>query len=129
MESVIPSFECKRLTREQEYHPDDVHGQGEPSFSLDRALRAHTLNERNVDGQTGIEMSDRPLMGDNNGKRRSSRRSYDPRDPIHIAGDDARYTDLQHAADVDAHPVQRSGSLKDGLKRRIGSLRHKRADS
>jgi len=56
------------------------------------------------------------------------RKQLDERDPIEIAGDDAKYTDLQHAADVDAHPNRRHGSLKEGLKRRVGSLRKKGLD-
>lgn len=53
------------------------------------------------------------------------RNSLDQRDPVEIAGGEGRYADLQYAADVDAHPVKRSGSLRDGIKRRIGSLRKK----
>jgi len=56
------------------------------------------------------------------------RKNLDSRDPVEIAGDDARYTDLQHAADVDAHPTRKHGSLKEGLKRRVGSLRKKGLD-
>lgn len=104
------------LTHIQEYDKDDTHGQG-PTFILDRALRTHEIHERDFDGHRGIELSDRPMMKD-----------YDKRDPIAIAGDDAKYTDLQHAADVDAHPVRRHGSLKEGLKRRVGSLRKKGLD-
>lgn len=55
-------------------------------------------------------------------------KDYDKRDPIEIAGDDAKYTDLQHAADVDAHPSRKHGSFKEGLKRRVGSIRKKGLD-
>ena len=60
--------------------------------------------------------------------RKKDRKSLDQRDPIEIAGNDAKYTDLQHAADVDAHPPKAHDSLKEGLKRRIGSLKHKGLD-
>ena len=111
----------------QEYDDDDIRGQGEPSYSLDRALQNHTIHERDFDGHRGIELSDRPLMsGHNQGK---DRKSLDTRDPIVIAGNDAKYTDLQHAADTDAHPTPlRKGSIKEGLKRRIGSIRKKGLD-
>lgn len=67
-------------------------------------------------------------MSDHN--RRKDRKSIDHRDPVEIAGDDAKYTDLQHASDVDAHRhnQQRKGSIKDGIKRRIGSIKHKGLD-
>ncbi|GAB7341585.1 hypothetical protein MBLNU457_7792t1 [Dothideomycetes sp. NU457] len=109
-----------------EYAEDDTHGQGEPSFALDRALRAHTIHERDFDGHRGIELSDRPMMKDYD--KMKERKQLDGRDPIEIAGDDAKYTDLQHAADVDAHPSRKHGSLKEGLKRRVGSLRKKGLD-
>jgi len=67
------------------------------------------------------------MMSDRDHNKKD-RKGLDTRDPVEIAGGDARYTDLQHAADVDAHPVQRHGSLKEGLKRRIGSIRKKGLD-
>lgn len=54
-------------------------------------------------------------------------KKLDDRDPVDIAGDDGKYTDLQYSADTDAH-VKRTGSLRragEGLKKRIGSLRRK----
>jgi hypothetical protein len=51
-----------------------------------------------------------------------------------LAGGEGRYQDMEFAAtnDHDAGGnagVQRSSSLRAGLKKRIGSLRKKRADS
>lgn len=56
--------------------------------------------------------------------KQKNRKSLDTRDPVEIAGGERAYAGLQYAADVDAHP-KRQGSLRDGIKRRIGSLRHK----
>ncbi|KAJ9625913.1 hypothetical protein H2203_004681 [Taxawa tesnikishii (nom. ined.)] len=115
----------------EDYHPDDLAGQSEPSFSLDRALRAHTIHERDFDGHRGIELSDRPMMSDYDKMR--DHKQLDTRDPIAIAGDDAKYVDMQHSmgsADTDAF-VKRTGSLRragEGLKKRIGSLRKKDRD-
>jgi hypothetical protein len=86
-----------------EYHPDDVKGKGEPSYSIEKALKEHNIRD---DGHRqnmaeGIEMTSQ------------HRRSGSGR--ISIDGDSG---------------VQRSGSFGKGLsgagqKRRIGSLRKK----
>jgi hypothetical protein len=116
------------LTNSQEYHKDDLEGVGEPAFSLDRALKAHTIHERDFDGQRGIELSDRPLMSDYD--KQKDRKKLDERDPVEIAGGSSRYADLVIAADTDAHTVNRTSSLlkvSDGLKKRL-SVRRKRQD-
>jgi len=112
----------------EEYHKDDLEGVGEPAFSLDRALKAHTIHERDFDGQRGIELSDRPLMS--NYDKQKDRKKLDERDPVEIAGGSSRYADLVIAADTDAHTVNRTSSLRkvsDGLKKRL-SVRRKRQD-
>ena len=101
---------------------------GEPAYSIDRALKAHTIHERDFDGHRGIEMSDRPLMSDYD--KQKDRKQLDQRDPVEIAGGASRYADLVTAADTDAHTVNRSSSLRkvsDGLKKRL-SVRRKRQD-
>jgi hypothetical protein len=94
---------------------------GEPAFSLNRALKAHTIHERDFDGQRGIELSDRPLMSDYN--KQKDRKQLDERDPVEIAGGESRYADLVTAADTDAHTHNRTGSslrkVSDGLKKRL----------
>jgi len=121
------------LISSQDYDRDDVEGQGEPAYSLDRALKKHTIHERDFDGHRGIELSDKPMMS---GSRRSTDgKNLDPRDPVEIAGGDRRYGDLQDQAevgnhvsgsnakhhDVDSH-VDRTSSLRkagEGLKKRL----------
>ncbi|KAF7196772.1 hypothetical protein HII31_01911 [Pseudocercospora fuligena] len=104
----------------EEYSPDDLKGKGEPSFSLDKAYKAHTINDN------GIEMAN----GDQLYKNRKQRGSLDNRDPVDIAGGEGHYVDAEiaHTNDTDSG-MRRKGSLRDGLKKRIGSLRKKRADS
>ncbi|KAK3068821.1 hypothetical protein LTR53_013301, partial [Teratosphaeriaceae sp. CCFEE 6253] len=77
----------------------------------------------------GIEMEDRAhLMKDYHKAERKG--TLDRRDPIKIAGNDAKYAELEHAnvakdADLD---MKRGGSLRhasEGLKKRLGSLRHR----
>ncbi|KAF2163998.1 hypothetical protein M409DRAFT_68224 [Zasmidium cellare ATCC 36951] len=107
----------------KDYSPDDLKGESEPAFSLDRALRAHKISDSGIELQEGTH-----LMKDYSKKKENG--TLDNRDPVHIAGDDAKYADMQFANshDTDAG-VRRSGSLREGLKKRIGSLRKKRADS
>lgn len=80
-------------THLQKYHPDDIKGKGEPSYSRDIAMREkeRRLSGHRNDDDGGIEMSN--THSD------------------HHSGDRAR-----------------SGSLTDGLKKRIGSLRKKNRD-
>lgn len=104
----------------QDYAKEDVHGQGEPSFSLDRALQAHTIHERDFDGHRGIELTERP------GK---DKKTVDTRDPVEIAGGESRYMDMQHDMDPEAH-MTRTSSLRragEGLKKRLSMK--KRHDS
>jgi len=54
--------------------------------------------------------------------------TLDSRDPVEIAGSDARYAELEYAnVAKDAEYDQKSGGLS-GLKKRIGSLRHRNRD-
>lgn len=110
------------LTGSQTYSPDDLKGESEPSFSLDRALRAHKITDSGIEMEEGSH-----LMKDYNRAKQNG--TLDNRDPVHIAGDDGKYADMAFANthDTDAG-VRRSGSLREGLKKRIGSIRKKRAD-
>ena len=108
----------------KDYDPDDLKGESEPNFSLDRALRSHAINEN------GIEMDDRShLMKDYRQRERDG--TLDRRDPVVIAGGEGNYADMQIAAaakqDGGAEPeVKKSGH--GSLRQRIGSLRHKNKD-
>lgn len=99
----------------QDYDPDDLRGQGD-SFTLDRALRAHKIDD---DG--GIEMQDSAALRSEY-KKQEREGMLDKRDPTTIAGDDSKYADITAANDTDLH---KSHSIKDTLKKRVGSLRRK----
>lgn len=119
----------------QDYDRDDIKGKGEPAFSLDRALKAHTIHERDFDGHRGIEMSDRPLMSNYDKMNSPNGKSVDKRDPVTIAGDDRRYGELQDQLEVEQHisghndrhsdvqaHMTRTSSLRkagEGLKKRL----------
>lgn len=114
---------------QQDYAKEDLHGQGEPSFSLDRALQAHTIHERDFDGHRGIELSERPLMSNYDKRAGKDSKGLDTRDPVEIAGGEDRYMDMQHAMDPEAH-MTRTSSLRragEGLKKRLSMK--KRRDS
>ena len=113
------------LTHVQEYDPEDLKGQSEPTFGLDRALRAHKIDD------DGIEMEDRAHI--NQDYHRAERKgTLDARDPVEIAGGDRKYAEMEHAnrssAREDDNDMRRKGSLVGGLKKRIGSLRHRNRD-
>ena len=52
----------------QDYHPDDLKGKGEPSFTIERALKEHNSSHRRHVSDGGVELA-----------QRSRRRSDDPR--------------------------------------------------
>nr|OQO18503.1 hypothetical protein B0A51_16723 [Rachicladosporium sp. CCFEE 5018] len=104
----------------KEYDPEDLKGEAEPGFSLNRALKAHKIDDN------GIEMEDHAAI--NRDYHRAERKgTLDARDPVTIAGDDRKYAELAHANDTDLHhnEMHRKGSIKQSLKQRIGSLRRK----
>ena len=113
----------------KDYDPDDVKGESEPLFSLDRALRAHNINETS---EGGIEMQDRAHQRE---RYRDAERKgkLDDRDPVDIAGGEGRYVDMEvnevraEASASDARRRSGHGTM-DGLKKRIGSLKHRHRD-
>lgn len=111
----------------EKYDDDDLKGQSEPGYSLDRALQAHKIDDN------GIEMEDRAhLMKDYHTAERDG--TLDKRDPVAIAGDESKYVDAYYANSKDNDAARmggigRSGSIKEGIKKRIGSLRHRKHGS
>lgn len=89
-----------------QYHPDDIKGKGEPSYTIEKALKDKKLDEKHNGeiGAQGIEM-----QSDTNRSRSGS--------TAHRA----------EAFSVDNDiGLNRSGSLSDKLKKRVGSLRKKK---
>ncbi|KAF2830982.1 hypothetical protein CC86DRAFT_366474 [Ophiobolus disseminans] len=93
----------------QEYHPDDLKGKGEPSFTIEKALKDH----RRL-GDSGTEMT----------PRHSHSRS--------MGYDDAPGTIPSETLDADASGIGRSnttGKSAGGmLKKRFGSIRRRKQD-
>jgi hypothetical protein len=117
--AMIPPGERDQLGRVYNYEEgaDMVHEINDPSPSLNRAFKTHTIQEGDFDGQRGIELSDRPLMSDYDKK---DRKKFDDRSPVEITGgESSRYGD-SHTG-TDAH-MKRTSSLRKagaGLKKRL----------
>jgi len=88
-----------------QYHPDDIKGKGEPSYSIEKAFKDHNINEEKPENN-GIELTSR---------HRSSSGAI-PLEPWHEDGDGQQH-------------LGRSGSfskrLSGGLKKRFGSIKKK----
>ncbi|KAK5092044.1 hypothetical protein LTR70_007911 [Exophiala xenobiotica] len=82
-----------------QYHPDDIKGKGEPSYSIEKALKEHSLEER----EAGVELQD-------TNRRRSS--NLDHRAEV-------------FGNDNDSSGIGRKTSLSDRVRRRVGSMRKK----
>ena len=82
-----------------QYHPDDIKGKGEPSYSIEKALKDHSLEEK----EDGVELQD-------TGRSRSG---------------SGAYRSQAFANDNDESGLGRKSSLGNRIKRRVGSLRKK----
>lgn len=91
-----------------QYHPDDIKGKGEPSYSIEKAFKDHHIHEEKSENN-GIELKSR-------NRDRSSSGAI-PLEPWHQDGDDQ------------SQQLGRSGSLSKrlsgGLKKRFGSIKKK----
>lgn len=97
------------------YHPDDIKGKGEPSYTIEKALKEKKLDEKTNGDVTaqGIE-----LQSDTN-RRRSGTETG-----IGAATGTDTFRAEAFAADNEGG-LGRSNSLGDKLKKRVGSLRKK----
>jgi len=115
-----------------QYHPDDIKGKGEPSYSIEKALKDHKRSSvdgqgRRISGNQEIEMTSRP------------RRSYDVTQPNTGAFYESENptwgdTEQNRVAGVNRSVSSASASGKEkrmsggGLKRRFGSIKEKMKD-
>lgn len=77
-----------------------------------------------------MEMTDHAKIS-NDYHRAARKGTLDARDPVAIAGDDGKYAELEiaNARASTSDDVKRTGSLRaagENLKKRIGSLRHRK---
>ena len=94
-----------------QYHPDDLKGKGEPSYSIEKALKEHEEKKKTYGGNNGeFELAERPR----------------PRDEPEVANT----TGITNQS-YGEWERQRSGShghahkLSDSIRRRVGSLKRK----
>ncbi|RMZ90465.1 hypothetical protein DV736_g2315, partial [Chaetothyriales sp. CBS 134916] len=100
-----------------QYHPDDIKGKGEPSYTIEKALKESSLENKAKD-QDGIEMT-----SNHHHRNRHHRHSEQGRRQSRSgqsSGGAMATTALEDAGQA----PQRSGSFK-ALRRRIGSLQKK----
>lgn len=100
-----PGADYKRWP-DLQYHPNDLKGKGEPSYSIEKALKEHeAAKERHGAGDKEFELAERPR----------------PTEEVNVAAASGQnYGDWERE--------RRSGhthKLSDGIKRRVGSLRKK----
>jgi hypothetical protein len=104
-----------------QYHPDDIKGKGEPSYTIEKQLKEHggASDGKYHDRSQGIEMK----SGANKGHSRNVSNSSAGA----MASSGAFADDLPGDGEA---KVGRSGSLSKGLKKRWGSVRrHMHRDS
>ncbi len=113
-----------------QYHPDDVKGKGEPSYSIEKALKEHSLTEKNGEDGMGvaIEMKSqsktrsRSGTGTGTGSRPGTGNGTGAGTGT---GTGIQNVQFQSSRDEGENAEGRSGGFT-GLKKRIGSLRKSR---
>ncbi len=111
------------------YHPDDIKGKGEPSYSIEKALKEHKRSS--MDGQHGhrksasqeIEMTSRSRRS-HDVARTSTGAQYDPENPMWGDGEQSRFAGLGRSSS--GKEKRMSGG---GLKKRFGSIKEKIKDT
>ncbi|KAK8218257.1 hypothetical protein IWZ01DRAFT_492451 [Phyllosticta capitalensis] len=94
-----------------EYHPDDIKGKGEPSYSLDEAMKRMKIQDRD-----GIEMRTRPR------NKTVGHVEYQGVYPGPSTGSTSSYRDW----DQGVHRSNSTGkNITAGLRKRFGSLKRK----
>ncbi|KAL9101564.1 MAG: hypothetical protein Q9163_003193 [Psora crenata] len=105
------------------YHPDDLKGKGEPSYSIERALKSHkSSHRRNVsDGNAtgGIEMMANPRSANRPGMQHRPSSASDV--GVKAADEGQGYSNWEGG-------LSRSQSAAGKLRKRIGSLRIRHRD-
>ncbi|KAJ9629207.1 uncharacterized protein PV06_00713 [Exophiala oligosperma] len=89
-----------------QYLPEDIKGKGEPSYSIEKALKEHHIHDEKVSADGGIEMETKSRHRSSSGA--APRSSWD-----------------------DENQIGRSGSFKrlsGGLKKRFGSIKKKSSE-
>ena len=114
-----------------QYHPDDIKGKGEPSYSIEKALKEHNSDQsrqgRQQSGSQEIEMTapkSRTSTGrDSLGGGTGVDGKFDPQNPMWGDGEQGRFMRSASARDS-----KRNSGSGGGLKHRFGSIKNKVKD-
>jgi hypothetical protein len=111
-----------KTKHQQKYLPEDYKGKGEPSFTIEKALKDHekSAHRRVVsdgNGNNSYEMQPQSTM---NRQRSASNSNVEPSSSSKPSGSLLRYADFEGDMRRSNTTGRRMG---EGLKRRFGSLR------
>ncbi|RYP17026.1 hypothetical protein DL765_004787 [Monosporascus sp. GIB2] len=109
------------------YHPDDLKGKGEPSFTIEREAKEQKRRRKQAgykgNGAVYEMQPTRHSQGHKNGSVRVRERSGN------LAGPSGSHPPEGNSKDADVRPRSNTGKrLSDGIKRRIDSIRRKYDD-
>lgn len=123
----------------QKYHPDDLKGKGEPSYSIEKALKDHNSrsaaqHHRRVmsDGQPAYEMlptststatATDARRGGGMPRPGMQARSSSYGNAVGAGGKEVRYSEWQGERERERGERERESGGAKGLRKRIGSLR------
>lgn len=107
------------LTQLQKYHPDDLKGKGEPSYTVEKDIKEHKRATKNG-GPEEIEMQS------NFRSRNTHSKAGKPQRSISVAFREGSSSSGNAYSNADLQRRNSTGKkLSDGLKRRWGSIRGK----
>ncbi|KAL0257448.1 hypothetical protein SLS55_008261 [Diplodia seriata] len=101
-----------------DYHPDDIKGKGEPSYSIEEAMKKHKISGRS----DGIEMQSRPRNRSDVGPQYNG--PYPDPDGDGYVGEQ-RFNDWLTPDSGVSRSRSTGHKMTEGLKKRIGSIRRK----
>ena len=99
----------------QDYHPEDLKGKGEPSFTIDRSLKNHEKHKRAV--SDGYEMKSNPRSGFGNNNPFSPMAQASSSAEV-ASGHDQNYREWETN-------LRRSKSAKGSMPSKISNLRRR----
>jgi hypothetical protein len=115
------------LTDGKKYLPEDLKGKGEPSFTIEKALKEHKLSDHRRVLSDGNSYEMQPQNGSSSTSQRSASGSnaeiISNGEP---SGNAMRYSDFEGEVRRSNTTGRRVG---EGLKRRFGSLRRSKKTS
>jgi hypothetical protein len=102
-----------------QYHPEDIKGKGEPSYSIEKALKEHKIRDEKV-AENGIEMKSHPR--DNRGGHSREPSGSGAGGAIATTGWDDGEAQVNRSSSI-------SKRLSGGLKKRFGSIKRNNKDT